>query len=239
MAVYDLSGTEIQGKNVNEQWVGKKAAFLGDSITYGVRTTKTYWQYLQDMLDLASVSGYGVDGSTVSSKSNPMYGRITNIASDNDVAFLFGGTNDFYGNVAMGDWYTTSGGTRTFDETVTTFRGALNHTLLMLIDKFPTKNIILLTPIHRNTFQTQLTDMQSNTQGLYLEDYVDAVREAGSIFSVNVIDLYHDSGLFPYDSDNATAYFNTANSDKLHPNATGHERIAKCIAAHMSAIACN
>ena len=239
MAVYDLSGNEIQGMTVGKQWEGKKAAFLGDSITYGVRTTKTYWQYLKDILNLASVSGYGVDGSTVSNKSNPMYGRIADIASDNDVAFLFGGTNDFHGNVAMGEWYTLNGTNRSFDETLTTFRGALNHTLLMLIDKFPTKNIILLTPIHRNTFSTQKTDMQANSQGLYLENYVEAVREAGSIFSVNVIDLYHDSGLFPYDADNATTYFNTANSDKLHPNATGHERIAMCIAAHMSAIACN
>lgn len=140
------------------------------------------------------------------------------------------------GYVQPGDWYTTSSGTRTFDTTQSNFKGALNYTLLALKDKFPNKQIVLLTPLHRNTFSSQKTDMQANSQGLYLEDYVNCVKEAGSIFSVNVIDLYHDSGLFPYDTDNASLYFNVSQSDKLHPNAKGHERIAQVIAAKLASI---
>ena len=40
------------------QWKGRKVAFMGDSITdkAHVGTTKNYWQYLQEMLGLASLS---------------------------------------------------------------------------------------------------------------------------------------------------------------------------------------
>ena len=46
------------------QWNGKKVAFLGDSITdkIHVGTTKNYWQYLAEMLGLEPLV-YGINGN--------------------------------------------------------------------------------------------------------------------------------------------------------------------------------
>lgn len=228
MSVYN-----IDGKDMVNHWSGKTASFIGDSITTTIKTTKGYWQYLKDILNLSNVYAYGVDGSYISNVRDPMYSRIENVDASSDIVFLFGGTNDFQGNVPLGDWYVTSNGTRTYDTTLSTFRGALNYTVLSLLEKFPTKQVVLLTPLHRGSFGQQKTDMQSNQENLFLEDYVNCIKQAGDIFSVNVIDLYGYSGLYPYNQNNAEEYFNYDISDMLHPNASGHERIAKVIASKL------
>ena len=58
-------------------------------------------------------------------------------------------------------------------------------------------------------------------------DNHNAIKEAGKIYSIPVLDLYSESGLFPRNAANAAIYFHA--SDKLHPNATGHRVIADVI----------
>ena len=157
--------------------------------------------------------------------------RYSNISSTSDIIFIFGGTNDFYYGKALGEWYTVSGNTRTFNTDITTFKGSLVKICKGLINKFTNKQIILMTPIHRSKFQNQFTDLQSNSQNLFLEDYVEAIKECGKIFSIPVIDLYSESGLYPADENNANLYFSPSVPDLLHPNANGHERIAQLIAS--------
>lgn len=229
-------GGESGGAISVNPWKGKVASFLGDSITYGVKTEKKYHEYLKELIGFSTVNNYGMDGSSITSHSNGMCTRYTNIDSASDIIFIFGGTNDFYYNKSLGEWYTVGGNTRTFNTDITTFRGALTTLCLGLITKFPNKQIILMTPIHRNTFSSQQTDMQSNASGLFLEDYVNCIIEAGKIFSIPVIDLYNDSGLFPYNSNNADLYFNVGLNDKLHPNKNGHLKIAKTIEGKLKSI---
>lgn len=226
-------GTGGNGSSVN-LWNNKVASFLGDSITAGINTEKTYHAYLKELIGFKTCNNYGINGASITNHSNGICDRYNNVDANSDIIFVFGGTNDFYYNKSLGDWYILDGTTRTLNTDITTFKGALSTICNGLLSKFPNKQIILMTPIHRYTFNNQQTDFQANASGLYLEDYVDCIKEAGKIFSIPVIDLYNESGLFPANSANASLYFHS--SDKLHPNKDGHLKIAKVIQGKLNNI---
>ena len=228
------SGSSGSSSTVDSEWSGKVASFLGDSITYGAKTTKIYHQYLKELVGFSTCNNYGIDGASITNHSNGICTRYNNVASDSDIIFIFGGTNDFYYNKPLGEWYTLSGTTRTLNKDVSTFRGALAEICDGLITKFPTKQIILMTPIHRDRLRNQQTDLEANASGLYLDDYVECVKEAGKIFGIPVIDLNGESGLYPMNTENANAYFHA--DDKLHPNANGHLKMARVIQGKLRTI---
>ena len=74
----------------------------------------------------------------------------------------------------------------------------------------------------------------ANGIGLYLEEYVETLKKAGIYWSVPVIDLHGLSGIFPV-SDAFLPYC-TGETDRLHPNAKGHYRIAKTIQYQLLAL---
>jgi len=72
----------------------------------------------------------------------------------------------------------------------------------------------------------------------YFGEYVKAVKEAGIVWAVPVIDLNSVSGLFPlYDA--GAQLYNKMDIDRLHPNDLGHERMAKTIMYQLSALPCD
>lgn len=225
MGVYNIDGETLLEKN---QWSGKVASFLGDSITAGINTTKRYDQFLNEMIGFSTSNNYGISGSTIAEKSNPMWSRAANIASDSDLVFVFGGTNDFNKAIPIGSFYNEDETGRTFNTDTSTFCGAINRMCDTLLTKFPKGQIVLMTPIHRCVFNTQPSDMQKNNIGLYVEAYVEKIREACDIYSLHMIDLYSDSRLFPQNTANAQLYFHD-DTDELHPNAHGHWAIARLI----------
>ena len=86
-----------------------------------------------------------------------------------------------------------------------TLRGRINVAMSCLRECFPKTRIVLLTPIHRGfaTFgakNVQPDEAYANELGLFIDDYVAAIKEAGN-----------------------------AETDRLHPSAAGHERIAEAI----------
>ena len=228
------SGSGGSSSVANSEWSGKVASFLGDSITYGANTTKIYHQYLKELVGFSACNNYGIDGASITNHSNGICTRYNNVASNSDIIFIFGGTNDFYYNKPLGEWYSLTGTTRTLNKDMSTFRGALAVICDGLITKFPTKQIILMTPIHRDRLRNQQTDLEANASGLYLDDYVECVKEAGRIFGIPVIDLNGESGLYPMNTENANAFFHT--SDKLHPNANGHLKMARVIQGKLRTI---
>ena len=72
------------------------------------------------------------------------------------------------------------------------------------------------------------------TPMLYADAYVAKIREAGSVWAVPVIDLNSISGLYPV-ADSHVRYFSDGQTDRLHPNAAGHERMAKALAYQLLA----
>ena len=67
-----------------------------------------------------------------------------------------------------------------------------------------------------------------------LQNCVDAIKEAGELFDIEVIDLHTLTGLNPNDKECADQYFHNSGSiDNLHPNAKGHLVIAETICRHL------
>ena len=121
-----------------------------------------------------------------------------------------------------------------------TLRGRINRGLAVVKDLFIKQQIILCTPIHRgyaNFSETNIQPEESypNALGMYVDEYVDIIKEAGAIWSVPVIDLFGVSGLLPM-RDGYAQYFSKQDTDRLHPNIAGHARIAETLYHQLSAL---
>ena len=110
---------------------------------------------------------------------------------------------------------------------------------------------MLLTPIHRSDFHANAKNWQcdesyTNQCGLYIDDYINAVKEAGNIWSVPVIDWNASCGLFPlvgeheqyYNCPPAKAQPDGTGTDLLHPNDTGHVRMARTLMYQLLTLPC-
>ena len=129
---------------------------------------------------------------------------------------------------------------RDFIYSCDTFCGRLNKVFSFLKTKYADKQIIVMTPLHRayacfSKDNIQYNELYANGSGLFLESYVEAIRKAADIWSLNLIDLYRESGLFPL-IDEYGKYFANDKTDRLHPNEKGHERIAKLLAEKLACL---
>lgn len=231
------------------QWSGSKVAILGDSISDPGRvgTTRCWWEFLAELMDMQTVS-FAVNGARMSQ----LPAQAMKVDSTFDAILILAGTNDFFHDIPMGEWFTEQVDTvntngvmtaklhRSFNYDSGTFCGRCNILMHYLKTTFPTKQIILMTPIHRAfaTFSernVQPDEMYANIRGLYIEDYAAAIRRCGQIWSMPVIDLYSDSGLMPV-LDEYARYFHNAQTDLLHPGAEGHYRMAKTIQYHLMSL---
>ena len=217
-------------------WSGKKVVYLGDSITDPSQLTRhnhsIYWKYMQELYGIEphvyAVSGYQWD------RIYPMAQKMQSELGDTpDAILILLGTNDFNSGVPLGEWYQTA------EEDVNR-RGV---TIRQPRRSFANQQIVLMTPLHRGYANfggnnVQPAECFPNVLGLYLEDYVKALREAADIWGVPLIDLYRDSGLLPTDPAYAK-YFRDGGEngkDNLHPNGLGHLRMARTIAARLRAL---
>ncbi len=66
---------------------------------------------------------------------------------------------------------------------------------------------------------------------------MEAVKEAGNLWAVPVIDLNAVSGLFPM-MDEGAVYFKDKEKDRLHPNDEGHRRMAATLVYQLAALPC-
>ena len=213
-------------------WSNASVVFVGDSITAGVGTQKTYCEYLNEQISFASVLKMGVSGSCVSATSDyglqnsPLINRYQSIPNA-DLIILFMGTNDYGHETPLGSIE---------DTTDVSFYGALHEIIPGIISKHPSSQLIVMTPLHRYGFgSSKITgdalsyDHLPNGRGHTLYDYVEAIRTVCERYAVPVIDLFATSGINPSISSIKDLYM----PDGLHPNDKGHQKIAHLISSQL------
>lgn len=197
--------------------------FLGDSITEGVGTSapdKRYFELIKVQKGLFAVNGYGISGTRFAKQSVPslepsfdkdFVSRVDEMC-DADGVVVFGGTNDYgHGDAPIG---TPS------DRTSDTFYGACHTLFSKLIEKYPGKPIVIMTPLHRRTEDELIV---KHGVSVTLKTYVDIIREVAEFYSLPVCDMYKNSGLQP----KVPLIEEKFIPDGLHPNDAGHIILAE------------
>ena len=238
---------------MDNHWKGKKVAFLGDSITdpAAIPTVKKYWKFLEESLGIQPFV-YGVNGANWSGILGQAMKLQSAQGDDIDAIFIFCGTNDYNGSTPIGEWFsieieeTNDHGSMSFKphrhlvKDTITFRGRINTAMEFLKENFTSQQIVMMTPIHRayanyggNNVQPE--ESFPNRLGLYVQTYIDVIREAADIWSTPLIDLFRDSGLHPLTTSHGQ-FFNNPQTDLLHPSTVGHARIARTMMRQMMAM---
>lgn len=236
---------------IQHPWQGKRVAYLGDSITdpknYGDKIRK-YWSFLQEWLGITPYV-YGISGrqwNDIARQANQLKKDHDN---DVDAILVFIGTNDFNAGVPVGEWYTeqeeqviaarkgpkefVTRKRRTLILSDETYKGRMNTGISELKKLFPDKQIVLLTPLHRSQASFGETNVQpdesyQNSCGEYIDAYIQAIKEAGNIWGIPVIDFNSVTGLNPM-VEEQLFYFNDPGFDRLHPSTQGQERMARTL----------
>ena len=264
------AGIKSQEPEIQSQWNDAKVAIFGDSITDKgqLELNDTYWHQLIGILGIEPYC-YGISGHETKHIIGQAERLMEEHGRDVDAILIFIGTNDYNASVPIGDWYReeiTVANRNGVDVPLkhrvmlfgeATVKSRINEFMSYLKHNYPTKQIILLTPIHRGYFNCWETNIQpdesfANAIGLYPDDYVNAIKEAANVWAVPVIDLNAVCGLYPLEPEH-TRYFREAGKkcrytveeaskaragteqgleyhDLLHPDTEGHLRMAYALA---------
>ena len=191
----------------NTRFSKKKYVAIGDSITAGF-VDKPYATLVGEVMDMTVVN-LGVSGSAitvVNDRTDSIYERRGDIPEDADIISIFGGTNDFGHNSAMG----MSGSTSFYE-----FYGAFRMLIEWIQQNRPNATLFVMTPLHREDDQIE------NSNGYTLEDYVNVIRDVCEKYSVPVLDLFKMGELNP----NIEKHKELFASDGLHPLQLIHTKL--------------
>lgn len=244
---------------ISHPWSNKKVAYFGDSVTdpRNNGSKKKYWGFLEDWLQITPLV-YGVSGRQWDDIPRQANNLKKEHGTDFDAILIFIGTNDYNNAVPIGRWFEERMEQVEYGHRYVkrmedrmrryplmdknTYCGRINIAMDTLKRMFPTKQIVLLTPIHRAGFYAneknwQCTEDYRNRCGEYLDAYVQSVKEAGNLWAVPVIDLNAVSGLYPM-VETHMQYFKDKETDGLHPNDLGHERLARTLMYQLLTLPC-
>lgn len=195
---------------------------LGTSITYynnqisssTNRYTKGYQSRVMDKIDFTTLYNLGVAGQTAVGRAQNVSG-ITSVADFYTIEF---GINDWHNNVAVGtlnDFINNTG--------YNTFYGAFR----VIIDKIYTLNanaqIILITPRKAYGMSVFPDNWWEDIDGVYLKDYVTAIKEIGEFMSFPICDWFGESNT------NQNNLASNSVDVALHPNDVGYQKMANLL----------
>lgn len=203
-------------------WFGKKWVVIGDSLTEVNSTATAKYHDLISQKTGITVINLGDGGTgykaTDSGAGDSFMDRVANVPLDADVITIFGSGNDLGAENEIGN--PTDTGT-------TTLCGCINTTIDNLYARIPVANLGVVTPTPWQQYNPATTD---NKMALYSEAIVTICKNRG----IPCLDLYHCSGLRPWDSTARTASY--SNADGVHPNNVGQALIASKFQAFVESL---
>nr|DAL39598.1 MAG TPA_asm: GDSL-like Lipase/Acylhydrolase [Caudoviricetes sp.] len=219
--------------------LGKKWALFGDSITEkNFRSNVNYHDYIRSETGIITINN-GVGGSGYKNRddNNNAFYQIARKTIDTwrnaDLITIMGGVNDMWGQV-------TTNGLGTYKDefvepenievhTNNTLMSCFNYTLDYVIKNAPDTRVAVISPLPCFTTQNQkkYSEIPSD-ENCNMHKFVEECKKACSLRGVPYLDLFHNSGLRPWDTNFNAKYFKTNSSDSpdgLHPNEYGHKWI--------------
>ncbi|MBO7480086.1 MAG: SGNH/GDSL hydrolase family protein, partial [Bacteroidales bacterium] len=91
--------------HAQNHWAGSKVAILGDSISDPIRvgTDRCWWEFLAELMDMQTVS-FAVNGNQMSQ----LPAQALKVDSTFNAIIILAGTNDYFHDIPMGDWFTVA-----------------------------------------------------------------------------------------------------------------------------------
>lgn len=218
----------------------KKWSLFGDSITENnFRSSANYHDYVRAETGIVTQNN-GVGGSGYKSRqeTNNAFYQIAiknkDLWKDADVITVLGGVNDMWTHIPSGSGLGTY--TDTFEEpnditltTNNTVMACFNYLLDYLINNSESARIGIISPLPCYC----IVSNKKYEEVPYLEDcnmskFVNECKKSCAIRGIPYLDLFHNSGLRPWNETNNAKYFKTISDDSpdgLHPNELGHKYI--------------
>ena len=223
--------------SLNSKWKGKKLIIIGDSISddeYNSSLDFVWTKGIKDYFGFSNYENYAIASSTIAVRESdptnrtPLVSRFQKMSDDGDLILVSAITNDWFYQ------WTPLGTMESRD--IYTLYGALHTLCLGLKKKYKGKTIKFLTGIMRRQNDRQ-SPYATNGLGKSLVFYNNIVKEVCAYYSIPVIDMFENCGLYPFDDDLALEYYKQQGSEGnyyyTHPNSNGQKMMFNEIINHI------
>ena len=225
----------------------KNYVFLGDSMTQGTGTNKTYSRWLSELCGGFKATEYGLEGSCIAPKVDEIptwevgiesfYERYSSMDDNADVVVVFGSANDWATGRELGS---------PTDSTTDTFCGAVRALCIGLKEKYPDAEIFFFSSPQNNFVARPANNLSGtdwegnkegyNRKGYQLQDYAEAMEVVCAELDVNFCSLTEKLPWGEKELGNYGDVDGLYGTDGLHPNSEGHALIAKEMQTYMQMI---
>ncbi len=213
LSSFDYTETAFIG-NLNKSFKSTWLA-IGDSLTFfGASANQNWLSIASNQLsakvynNAQSGHGYLYDGGFIE--------HINTDAENVELVVIFGSFNDMASDAAIGictDTYVVGG--------ENTLAACMNNTYDYVQNAFPDAKIAVIAPTPWSAYRPEPA---TTDRSIKAQQYVAVMQEICESRNIPFLDLFHNSGLTPWDIDFNNQYY--SNADGCHPNDEGHKIIA-------------
>lgn len=230
-----IAGVPFSDKKLREKfsyvssndWSNKTWLMVGDSLTdKNIRAAISYYDYIADDTGINFINkGHNGQGYM---RGTWFYNALSDDISGSDFDFctFFGSGNDCYywdGSEVQpytdAQWPGILGSVS--DTGTSTICGNINRTFDRFIELYPLKKFGVITP----TPWEEQSNGDGTINGTHMDDYVNKIMEICERRGIPYLDLYHKSGLRPWNEAFRNAYYSNDEGGGVHPDSNGHKWI--------------